>query len=239
MTMKLAAITHRGLHRKENQDRIVVDGVVLASGNARLAQLDLGRRGLLAVIDGMGGHPAGGVAAAVAADVIASGHTRLRTRDDVEALVSAANAEIYAMMRRIPGINGMGATIAGVVVSPDSLLVFNVGDARVYLEGGGYLIQASVDDRPTDAPHGPITQSLGGLATHTPVDVHISREPAGRGRILVASDGLFAGVPHEALAQAMSKPLAGAAQVLADRALEAGGRDNISLGLIELCGEPG
>ncbi len=235
--MKLAAITHRGLHRTENQDRVVVDGVVLASGNTHLAEFVLGRRGLLAVIDGMGGHPAGGVAAAVAADVIASGHTRLRTPSDVEALVSAANDEIYATMGRIPGVGGMGATIAGVVVSSDTLLVFNVGDARVYLAGGGYLIQASIDDRHTGAPHGPITQSLGGLDTHTPVDVHISREPADTGRILVASDGLFAGVPHETLALVMSRPPADAARALVDEALAAGGRDNISLGLIELAGE--
>ncbi len=236
--MRVVAVTHPGFHRVENQDRIVVDGVVLASGVAEPVALGLGHRCLLAVIDGMGGHPAGGVAAAIVADMMASGHQQIRTAADVEALVSAANDEVYGMMARIPALSGMGATIAGLAAIGDELVVFNVGDARVYLAAGGHLMQASVDDRRPGATQGAITQSLGGLHSHTTVDVHVSCEQAEPGRVLVASDGLFDGIEHEAMTRAMVASLDEAARVLLEQALAAGGTDNISFALLELPEDP-
>ena len=232
--MRVAAITHRGLHREENQDRIVVDNVVVGSGARGLTELDVGPLSLLAVVDGMGGHPAGGVAASIAADVMASGFTKLRNAADVEALVGTANDRLYAMMGRVPGLRGMGATIAGVFAVDDELVVFNVGDARVYLYACGYLMQATVDDRRPGSRDGAVTQSLGGLSTPSPVDVHLSREPHEGERLLVASDGLFSRVPHDRLALAMDAPFAESARQLLADALRAGGHDNISLGLLEL-----
>ena len=236
--MRVVAVTHPGLNRIENQDRVVIDGVVLASGASEAVAVDLGRRCLLAVVDGMGGHPAGGVAAAIVADVVASGYQRIRTAADVEALVSTANDEVYAMMARVPGLSGMGATIAGLAATGDEVIVFNVGDARVYLADGGYLMQASVDDRRAGATRGAVTQSLGGLHTHTPVDVHVTSEPAGTGRVLVASDGLFDGIAHETMDRAMSASVDDTAHALLEQALAAGGADNISFGLLELSDGP-
>ncbi len=215
----------------------MINGVVLASGSSEPVEFGVGPNVLVAVIDGMGGHPAGGVAAAIAADVVASGHRRLDSASDVRALVLEANDEIYAMMGRVPGLAGMGATIAGVAAIPDELVIFNVGDARVYLQASGYLIQASIDDcRPGAAP-GAITQSLGGRPSHTAVDVHLSREPRQGGRILVASDGLFARGHHEDLASAMSQPFAAATNALLRSAFDGGGNDNVSIALLELASD--
>ena len=231
--MRMAAISHRGRLRSENQDRIVVDDAVLGSEVCGATELEVDPPTLLAVVDGMGGHPAGGVAAAAAADVLASGFRRLRTCEDVGRLVSQANDELYALMGRVPGLSGMGAAVAGVFAAPGGLAIFNVGDVRVYLHSGGYLMQASIDDRrPGDG--GTLTQSLGGLHAQSPVQVHLSSEPYDRGTVLVASDGLFTQAPHARLVEAMADPPAVAAGRLLDEALTAGGRDNISLILLEL-----
>ena len=232
--MKIAAMCHRGLRRAEQQDRTVVDDTVLGSNVSGATVFDVAPPTLLAVVDGMGGHPAGGVAAAVAADVLASGFRQLRTCDDVEKLVQRANDELYAMMGLVPALSGMGATVAGVFTAPDGLTIFNVGDVRVYLRSSNYLMQASVDDRRPGDNRGPVTQSLGGLHTHSPVQVHVASEPYERGTVLVASDGLFAQVSREQLAEAMSDPPAQAAHRLIDQALAAGGHDNISVGLLQL-----
>ena len=232
--MRVVALTHPGWRRAENQDRVVVDGVVLASGKAEPVLFDVGPNVLVAVIDGMGGHPGGGVAAAVAADVMASGHRRLNSAADVGALVSRANDEIYATMDRVPGLAGMGATVAGVAAIGDELVVFNVGDARVYLQASGYLIQASIDDRPPGGGPGSISQSLGGLASHTAVDVHLSCEPRLGGRVLVASDGLFTRSTHDDLAAAMNLPFPEAPEALLRPALDAGGEDNVSMVLLDV-----
>ena len=232
--MKIAATSHPGLRRTDNQDRVVVDDTVLGSDIGEAAEFDVGPLTLLAVIDGMGGHPAGGVAAAVAADVLASGFRRLRTSIDIEKLVSRANDELYATMGRVPGLSGMGATVAGVFTAPDGLAIFNVGDVRVYLRSSDYLMQASVDDHRPGDDRGPLTQALGGLHAHSPVQIHLSSEPYDSGTVLVASDGLFTQVPHERLTEATAAPPAQAASRLLEEALAAGGHDNISVGLLEL-----
>ena len=236
--MRVIALTRRGTDRTENQDRVVIDGAVLASGHSEPVVQEIGPHVLLAVVDGMGGHSAGGVAAAIVADVIASGHQRTTTTADIEALVTAANDKLYAMMARVPSLSGMGATIAGLAATQEGLIIFNVGDARVYLADGGYLMLASVDDRRPGAARGAVTQSLGGLHSPTAVDVHITCEPAGTGRVLVASDGLTARTPHEALASVVSSPLEEAADALLGAALAAGGTDDISFGLLALSGDP-
>ena len=232
--MKVAAISHRGRRRAENQDRVVIDDTVLGSNVCEASEFNVGPLTLLAVVDGMGGHPAGGVAAATAADVLASGFRRLRTVNDVRRLVSEANDELYDMMHRVPGLSGMGAAVAGVFTAADRLVVFNVGDARVYLHTSGYLLQVSIDDLHPDDQRGPLTQSLGGLHTPSPIRVNLSSEPYDGATVLVASDGLFADVAHDRLAEAMSDPSAQTARRLLDTALAVGGHDNISLGLLEL-----
>lgn len=231
--MMAVSVTHPGLARTENQDRVVIDGKVLASGVSEPVFVDVEMGCLVAVIDGMGGHTAGSVAAAIAADVVASGHRQLRSPADVQALVSTANDELYGMMDRVPALRGMGATIAGLTVASGELIVFNVGDARVYLADAGFLMQASVDDRRPGAGRGAIMQSLGGLPVYTPVQVHTSYEPVGTGRALVASDGLFDAATHEAMTVAIDSSLRGAARALLELALAGGGSDNISFCLID------
>jgi serine/threonine protein phosphatase PrpC len=58
----------------------------------------------------------------------------------------------------------MGTTVAGVVVTADLVLVFNVGDSRVYAAGPGGVRQLSTDDRLSgdDLLPGIVTHALGG-----------------------------------------------------------------------------
>ena len=51
----------------------------------------------------------------------------------------------------------MGTTIAGALVTTDTVIVFWVGDSRVYLHSGDDLTQVTVDDWDS----GYITQTLG------------------------------------------------------------------------------
>ena len=47
-------------------------------------------------------------------------------------LVENANRFLYEAMRVHPGLREMGTTIAGVLVTTDTVTVFHVGDSRVY-----------------------------------------------------------------------------------------------------------
>ena len=95
----------------------------------------------------MGGHDAGDVASAVAVEELAQVRHPGSTLD-VDSILAAlddANRVIVAQ----GGVNGMGTTITGLAgvetAGGTHVLVFNVGDSRVYQLAGDRLDQVSVD----------------------------------------------------------------------------------------------
>ena len=123
----------------------------------------------------------------------------------------------------------MGTTIAGVLVTPDTLTVFHVGDSRVYLHTGGRLIQVTADDW----SRGYVTQTLGGWSTFQPIRVHTATERRGTGRILAATDGLFGHAEREALSEAMGGPLESVPDQLLRVAVASGNADDFSVAVME------
>ena len=69
----MAVLTRQRSGREINQDRVVVNDTVADSDHPTTAVLTVDPPSLIAVLDGLGGHPAGDIAAALAAEVIASG----------------------------------------------------------------------------------------------------------------------------------------------------------------------
>lgn len=133
----------------------------------------------------------------------------------------------------------MGTTVAGVVVQPDSLLVFNVGDSQVYVADGDGLRQVSVDDSP---PHPAgrstslVTQCLGGSPAFRAVGPHVTEvAPAPGERYLVCSDGLTDPVPTDVLEEVLREHDDGQAVFeLWKAAIEAGGPDNITVAVVRV-----
>lgn len=233
--MRAVGITHPGLRRPVNQDRLVLDGRVVGSSSPGPQPVAWDAPALFAVCDGMGGHPGGEIAASIAADTLASGARSCTSPDQVRVLVEAANDQVYRSMARHPGLAGMGSTVAGLVVTDDALTIFNVGDSRVYLWVDGHLVQASLDDRAGTGST--ITQSLGGMVTPSPVEVHVATEPRSFARALVATDGVFGEVDRDRLETAMRAPIDEAAAHLVQLALDAGGSDNITAVVVDLTEE--
>lgn len=203
---------------------------------------------LFAVADGMGGHSAGDVAsgavvgrlaeAAESSPVLGAGELALaleRATRDIDRL--AGQTEF-----------GVGTTVTGVVLRETAgaaeLLVFNVGDSRVYRLAGNELrrltkdhsvVQELVDAgmlAEADAEQHPdanvITRAVGFGAAPMPDYVPV---PARAGlRLLVCSDGLTREVPEAGIRMCLAARLSPAetAAALIDAALAGGGRDNIT-----------
>lgn len=184
---------------------------------------------LIAVLDGLGGHPAGEVASSLAADVIGSGSAGVETEQDVISLVERANHLLYEAMRDREGRGGMGTTIAGVLITFDTAVVFHVGDSRVYLHTGDYLTQVTV----ADWEEGLITQTLGGHPWFHPVEVHTTSLPLRSGRILAATDGLFGQTDRARLSEAMNGAIATVADQLLEVAIESSNTDDFSVAVVE------
>ena len=195
----MAVLTRQGSGREINQDRVVVNDTVADSDHPTTAVLTVDPPSLIAVLDGLGGHPAGDIAAALAAEVIASGSSQVKTEQEVVSLVENANRFLYEAMRVHPGLREMGTTIAGVLVTTDTVTVFHVGDSRVYLHTGESLTQVTVDDW----DEGYITQTLGGYSWFHPIQVHTTAVPLTSERILAATDGLFGRANRTMLSKAM------------------------------------
>lgn len=199
-----------------------------------------------AVADGMGGHQAGQIASELALKTVFRGYYADRSTDvegSLSRAVAEANRYLLDVARMIPERSGMGTTLTGAVVREDEVYIVQVGDSRCYLLRGGQTEQVTEDHSwvqeqvargamtREDAEMSPfrnvITRSLGAAPEVEPDLFAIKLEPGDR--LLLCSDGLSGMVDDTELFEIAR---AGSPSVtvwnLVDRAVENGGKDNIT-----------
>ncbi len=208
------------------------------------------------VADGMGGHDAGDLASRIAVEEFAQlAGQPAASSDDVHACFSRTSTRIRTEFTR--GRQG-GTTVSGIAVTEHDggwyWLVFNVGDSRVYRWSEGRLAQVSVDHSvvqelldtgdltPAEARRHPerhvLTRALG---TGEPPEPDYWLLPAGADdRLLICTDGLTRELTDGEIGQVLSAsddPQEAAAQ-LVQHALERGGRDNVSVVVVDVATAP-
>ncbi|WP_055493445.1 PP2C family serine/threonine-protein phosphatase [Streptomyces sp. TP-A0356] len=244
----VSALSHPGLLRDKNEDSLAVGPWTLCATvteNPQTLVFPLGTPLVVAVADGLGGHPGGEVASALVVRRLASVGPALSSEGAVREAVESCNRAVYAAAEAKGDDDGgavmmMGTTLAGVVVLPESLLVFNVGDSRVFAVPREGPRQLSVDDSPPLEPGqrttSLVTQSLGGTPQYRAVVPHVTTEPLSPGdRYLVCTDGLTDPVPDDAVAGVLRDHDDGrAAFELWRAAIAEGGPDNITLALVRV-----
>jgi serine/threonine protein phosphatase PrpC len=141
-------------------------------------------------------------------------------------------------MIRAPARTGMGTTIAGLGVTADSVVVFNVGDSRIYRMSERRLEQISIDDSEeimtsfasVAFPARALSQCLGGFPGEGSIKPHFLREqPVEECAYLLCSDGLHDMLSDGEIAQCLSADLEESVRNLFEGAMNAGGIDNISI----------
>lgn len=241
----VTALSHPGLMRERNEDSLVVGPWTLCATmteNPQTLVFPLGTPLVVAVADGLGGHPGGEVASSLVARRLASIGPVLTGEDAVRDALNACNRAVYEAAGGDAGgeFATMGTTVAGVVVQPGSLLVFNVGDSRVLRAARGGLNQMSVDDSPPLEPGrrttSVVTQCLGGSPVYRAVRAHVAAESLSPGdRCLICTDGLTDPVTPGVLDEVMREPDDGrAAFELWKAAIAEGGPDNITLAIVRV-----
>lgn len=233
-TLAYSAATNAGHKRENNEDTF----------------LSLPERGLWLVADGMGGHDAGEVASAIVRDTLLDE----RSKSLKQAIQSSHRAVLEAAARG-KGAPGMGSTIVALHSEGDEYEVAWVGDSRAYLwthtDDGGRLERLTTDhsyvqmllasgaigedevERHPDKNI--ITQCLGSHELQN-VKVDSVRGQWQRDQwILLCSDGLTDELDDEDLARLLyrSRSPRTAVNKLMRAALDAGGRDNITLQLVQ------
>jgi PPM family protein phosphatase len=204
-------------------------------------RLDLGELGsVILIADGLGGHTCGELASRMVAKFLSDRSTSLGSENTCEAALHAANEYLYELMDD-PQRIGMGTTVVGLAFRNDAIIHFNVGDSRLYRYSGGELKQLSTDDRSAsdgNLSHG-ITQALSGSVFPLAILPHIGMTaPLGVGdRLMLCSDGLTDMLPDPLIKEILtaSDSPALAVESLFTCAMQAGGRDNISVAIVAWC----
>ena len=236
--LEYSAASHPGLMRDNNEDCF----------------LSRPEHGLWLVADGMGGHEAGEVASAIVRDTIEQ-----ETNDNPNAslldTIQHAHTTILSSAAKGIGAPGMGSTVVALKSTAENYQVAWVGDSRAYLwtpsREGGRLERLSTDHsyvqmlvetgviRAEDAEYHPekniITQCLG-MQELPQVRVDFIEHQWQKDQwILLCSDGLTDEVNDKTIAQILfeSNDCLAAVDQLLHAALTSGGRDNITLQIIE------
>ncbi len=133
------AATDIGEIREKNEDAFAVE-------------LDIG---LFLALDGLGGHPGGDIAAGAAArDLPAMVRERLDSmktrrpraiRQWLARLIREQSGQLHLRGLTRGGCEGMGTTLAAVLLLAGRAYVANLGDSRVYRLRAGRLVQLSKD----------------------------------------------------------------------------------------------
>jgi protein phosphatase len=214
--------------------------------------------GLWAVADGMGGHRGGDVASAIACETL--GHSFSdRTVDGLIDAIERANEAVYETAAGDPELTGMGTTMVALAVvdehGDEVLAIANVGDSRVYRYSAGLLEQLTDDHSlvadlvregtlsPEEAAVHPqrniVTRALG-VNDRVPVDT-LTVDPVVGDRYLLCSDGLFNEVAEAGIAAVLRQvdDPAEAADQLVRLAVEGGGRDNVTVVVVDVVDDGG
>jgi len=208
---------------------------------------------LAAAADGIGGHPGGEVASAVAVAVaLVQAAFTGRSLDELQAAVRAANRAIWDSAGASTELEGTGTTICAAGLTADgTVAVVNVGDSRAYMLRNDSLTQLTHDHSVTaelvrrgelserdarDHPHrGVLTRALG-VGPDVELDSATHRVVEGD-RLLVCSDGLSNEVPNDEIASLMAatEDVQATADTPVELALTRGGRDNVSVVVAQIC----
>jgi serine/threonine protein phosphatase PrpC len=239
LELRWAAATHTGRRREVNQD-------------AMFAEFPL-----FVVADGMGGHIGGEIASASTID---------RLRDVVGAGAVTPKTIEKALARAVKDIashpettdDGTGTTLTGVYLDASGeaphWVTLNIGDSRVYLVRDGAIVQVTTDHSvvqeliaagrlsPEEAENHPygnvITRAVGPSESVTPDYVRL--DVVAGDRFVICSDGLTKELTDYGIRHFLeeNRDPGDAVAAMLEAALENGGRDNITIVVLDVDSSP-
>ena len=209
---------------------------------------------LYGVADGMGGHKGGEVASTSARDdLLRELEGKAPSVAALSGAIEEVNRQIYHQQEHDDALTGMGTTLSVLWMSDNFVYIGHVGDSRVYLLREGEFRQMTLDHSlveqlvregvltEEEAQNHPmrniITRAIG---TDESVEVDVVVEERRKGDLwLACSDGLHGLVDDRQMRDALRQYAPEkAADVLLKAALDAGGRDNVTLVIVHDGEEP-
>lgn len=143
--MEIAFFTNIGHLRKNNEDAILIQDKLFSEVSFDEVQfLEIEDEYLIvAVADGMGGHEKGEIAAKITLEVLK--RKKPKTEEKLKESLEKARDFIEYYKDKNPDAYGLGTAVAGLIKYSNYLIIFNVGDCRVYKKVGKFLRKLSKD----------------------------------------------------------------------------------------------
>ena len=239
--IRFAAASDAGRARRNNEDALHLDA----------------ERGIFLVVDGIGGQAAGEKAAEIAVSRVRArleretGTVEQRIRE----AITMANNEILEAARGNPEWEGMACVLTVAVLENGSAVVGHVGDSRAYQIRGGRIQKITHDHSPVGEREdsGELSEAEAmrhprrnevyrdvGSEEHAPGDadfIELQRIPfQPDSALLLCSDGLTDQVGSSEIQRAVERHAgepARAVEELIGAANEAGGKDNVTVVVVE------
>ncbi len=241
--MRFYSKTDIGKKRYSNQDAVA--GKIISDNLAWMV-----------VCDGMGGNNGGDIASKIAVEVISkniSDYLRENQSTDyiiglMKESVELASKVIFDESKKDEDLKGMGTTVVLSVISNNYLYVVHAGDSRAYLIRNSEIKQISVDhsmvqkmveigeitakEARNHSQKNIITKALGVELNVNPD--HSIIELNNKDIILLCTDGLSNHLEDNEICKMFSKhSLEELPDILIDKCNARGGKDNITVSLIE------
>ncbi len=251
----VCAVTHAGRIRKENEDNYDLNGRMTSTGDLRKGSAfvqTMAEPFHLSVCDGMGGESYGELASGIAVETIAA-HAANVYESGEDFGLAISNCLDDANSRICAEINArgkrMGTTLASIYAVKGRVICVNIGDTRVYHYSKGILDQISFDHThaQTIVDAGQVSMdNIGQIPDAKRLTRHLGVFPEEGGLspnisviddvddgdiILLCSDGLTDMLSDDEITAILST--GDSAQTVASKlvrkALEVGGKDNITV----------
>ncbi len=247
--------------RRRNEDNYLIchegSARFLAQDGSEQRLPQEGQGALVAVCDGMGGHADGDVAAATAVQVLRKLYQPSAPRRPARVLlkyVVDSHRQLHLAARK-DGPVVMGTTLTAAWLVHGTVAWAQVGDSRMYLQRGGQLVQLTTDQtrnefaRRDGMPVVDQGERLAqnfiygsrGLGDDAELRLEHGHDAGAEivhpgDRLLLCTDGLTAGLGtaalHEILASERSPQ--DCAELLVQRGLQTGTRDNLTALVVEI-----
>ncbi len=251
----VCAVTHAGRIRKENEDNYDLNGRMTSTGDLKKGSAfvqTMAEPFHLSVCDGMGGESYGELASGIAVETIAA-HAGNVYESGEDFSFAISNCLDDANSRICAEINArgkrMGTTLATIYAIKGKIICVNIGDTRVYHYSKGILEQISFDHThaQTIVDAGQVSMdNIGQIPDAKRLTRHLGVFPEEGGLspnisviddvddgdiILLCSDGLTDMLSDDEITAILStgENSQSVASKLVRRALEAGGKDNITV----------
>jgi protein phosphatase len=240
-----------GRVRRRNEDAFLVADVVggRPTFDVGIARFAVGANGaLLAVSDGMGGHPAGHVASAMTLESLFRALVARAADTNAQArLVQAAeqaNEEVRQAARR-RAFEDMGATVTAALIEGTTAYVASVGDSRAYVLREGEIHRLTRDQNaaqiaadvgvlsPSDVAASPLRNMLAQAIGRTlEFGVAMTQlQLRARDCLLLCTDGVTNKLKDDEIRDFIlgAPSLAAACKAIVDESNERGGEDNATV----------